>query len=79
MPVQNAEQAFHVLLICLVITLIVTIRALDAGVYLIVVRPLNLLSDAADRASKGETNVPLLPVKGHDEIAASLRRPSLAG
>jgi len=35
-----------------------------------VIRPLKLLSDAADRVSKGETNPPPLPVKGSDEIAA---------
>ena len=33
------------------------------------IRPLKLLSDTADRASKGETNQALLPVKGSDEIA----------
>ncbi len=69
LPVQNAKQAFHVLLIYLVITLITTIVGLDAGVYFIVIRPLKLLSDAADRASKGEMNLPLLPVEGSDEIA----------
>jgi protein-histidine pros-kinase len=69
LPVQNAKQAFHVLLIYLVITLITTIVGLDAGVYFIVIRPLKLLSDAADRASKGEMNLPLFPVKGSDEIA----------
>jgi len=45
-----------------------TIVGLDAGVYFIVIRPLKLLSNAADRASKGEMNLPLLPVKGSDEI-----------
>jgi methyl-accepting chemotaxis protein len=69
LPVQNAKQAFHVLIIYLIVTLITTIVGLDAGVYVIVVRPLKLLSDAADRASKGEMNQPLSPVKGSDEIA----------
>jgi HAMP domain-containing protein len=69
LPVQNAKQAFHVLLIYLVITLITTIVGLDAGVYFIVIRPLKLLSVAADRVSKGEMNQPLFPVKGSDEIA----------
>jgi len=68
LPVQNAQQVFRVLLIYLVITLIMTIVGLDAGVYFIVIRPLKLLSNAADRASKGEMNLPLLPVKGSDEI-----------
>jgi nitrate/nitrite-specific signal transduction histidine kinase len=42
---------------------------LDAAVYMIVIRPLKLVSEAADRVSKGETQVPPLAVKGSDEIA----------
>jgi methyl-accepting chemotaxis protein len=70
LPVQNAKQAFHVLLICLVITLIATIVVLDAAVYFIVIRPLKLVSDTADRVSKGEMNLPSVPVNGSDEIAS---------
>jgi methyl-accepting chemotaxis protein len=70
LPVQNAKQAFHVLLICLVITLIATIVVLDTAVYFIVIRPLKLVSDTADRVSKGEMNLPSVPVNGSDEIAS---------
>ena len=42
----------------------------DAGVYFIVIRPLRLVSDAADLASKGEATPAPLPVRGKDEIAA---------
>jgi protein-histidine pros-kinase len=69
LPVQNAKQAFRLLIVYLVITLVITIIGLDAGVYFIVIRPLKVLSDTADRASKGETNQAVLPVKGSDEIA----------
>jgi methyl-accepting chemotaxis protein len=69
LPVQKAKQAFHLLLAYLIVTLIVTIMVLDAGIYMIVIRPLKSVSDAADRVSKGETNVPALVVRGHDEIA----------
>jgi protein-histidine pros-kinase len=68
LPVDIANRAFHRLLLYLIITLIATVIALDAGVYFIVIRPLKLVSDAADRISKGEKNVPPLPVKGSDEI-----------
>lgn len=68
-PVGKAKQAFHILLIYLIITLVVAILVLDAAVYLIVIRPLKLMSNTADRVSKGEMNVPPLPVKGSDEIA----------
>ena len=67
--VENAKQAFRLLIIYLVITLVITIIGLDAGVYFIVIRPLKVLSDTADRASKGETNQAVLPIKGNDEIA----------
>jgi HAMP domain-containing protein len=69
-PVQKAEQAYHLLLTYLIVTLVATIVVLDAAVYLVVIRPLKLVSDAADRVSKGEMNASPLPVKGRDEIAA---------
>jgi HAMP domain-containing protein len=69
-PLAKAKQAFRLLLTYLIVTLIATIIVIDAAVYFIVIRPLKLVSDAADRVSKGETNQPPLPVKGSDEIAA---------
>jgi protein-histidine pros-kinase len=80
-PVQKANEAFHLLLTYLVVTLITTIVVLDAGVYFIVIRPLRLVSNAADRVSKGEMNPAPLPVKGSDEIAimtASFNRMQLS-
>lgn len=68
-PLRSAQQAFHLLLAYLIAILIATIMVLDAAVYFIVIRPLKLVSDAADRISKGETNPAPLPVKGSDEIA----------
>jgi protein-histidine pros-kinase len=68
-PVRKANEAFRILLIYLVFSVIVTMVVLDLGVYVIVIRPLKLVSDAADRISKGETNPEPLPVKGSDEIA----------
>lgn len=69
-PVRNAKRAFHVLIVWLIITLMAIIATLDAAVYFIVIRPLKLVSDTADRVSMGEMNTPSLPVKGKDEIAA---------
>ncbi len=67
---REPNRLFHLLIFYLIVILVATIVALDAGVYFIVIRPLKLVSDAADRVSKGETNQPPLPVKGGDEIAA---------
>jgi len=69
-PMQKAEQAFHLLLIYLVVALVTIIVVLNAAVYLIVIRPLKRVSDVADRVSKGEMHSSPLPVKGRDEIAA---------
>ena len=69
LPVAIADQAFHRLLFFLGLTLVLTILALDAGVYWLVIRPLKLVSDTADKVSKGAKNLPPLPVSGSDEIA----------
>ena len=68
-PVQIANEAYRGLLIYLVVTLVATMLALDASVYWFVIRPLEVISNTANRVSKGEKNVPPLPVKGKDEIA----------
>jgi HAMP domain-containing protein len=68
-PVATAKRAFHLLSVYLVIALLATVAALDAGVYFIVIRPLRLVSDAADLASMGEVSPAPLPVRGKDEIA----------
>jgi HAMP domain-containing protein len=80
-PVAIANQAFHRLLLYLALTLILTVIALDAGVYWIVIRPLRLVSYTADQVSKGQKNVPQLAVVGRDEIAtvtASFNRMQLS-
>jgi protein-histidine pros-kinase len=56
-PVGIADRAYHQLRLFLIITLIVAILALDAGVYWFVIRPLKIVSDAADRASRGEKSL----------------------
>lgn len=68
-PFDIAERAYHRLLLYLIVTLFVSIVALDIGVYFLVIRSLRLVSETADRVSTGEKNVPPLPVKGKDEIA----------
>jgi HAMP domain-containing protein len=80
-PMQKAKEAFRLLLIYLVVTLVATIIALDAGVYYIVIRPLRMVSDTADRVSKGDLDVPPLQPHGKDEIAmviASFNRMQLS-
>ena len=68
-PVDAADKAFHELLVFLVLTLVITIVALDIGVYAFVIRPLKIVSETADRVSRGEKHVQPLKVTGKDEIA----------
>ena len=70
-PIDIANRAYHELLLYLVLTLIVAILALDAGVYLFVIWPLKTVSATADRVSRGEKNVPPIKVHGKDEIATA--------
>jgi HAMP domain-containing protein len=69
-PIGIANRAYHQLLIYLILTMIIAILALDLGVYLLVIRPLRIVSDTADSVSRGEKNVPPIKFKGKDEIAA---------
>jgi protein-histidine pros-kinase len=43
--------------------------AIDAALIFIVIRPLKRVAEWADKASRGETNLPELPARGSDEIA----------
>ncbi|HTS09983.1 MAG TPA: DUF3365 domain-containing protein [Candidatus Eisenbacteria bacterium] len=67
-PIGIAKRGFRVLLTYLIVVLILTIVALDLGIYFIVIRPLRLVSEAADRASKGQVGSEPLPVNSNDEI-----------
>jgi HAMP domain-containing protein len=68
-PLGVADDAYRRLLFFLIATFVVTIVAMDAALYLLVIRPLHKVSSAADRISKGETDLPELDVQGKDEIA----------
>jgi HAMP domain-containing protein len=68
-PMADADHAYHRLLFFLALTMIIALVALDVGVYWFVIRPLRIVSDTADRVSRGEKNVPPVLVQGRDEIA----------
>ena len=69
LPIQVADNAYRSLILFLVATFLLSIAALDTALYFIVIRPLRRASQAADRISKGETDLPELEVRGRDEIA----------
>lgn len=68
-PTGIAEKACHSLILFLVIVFVATIAALDGALYLLVIRPLHTVSEAADRISRGETDLHPVEVHGRDEIA----------
>ena len=69
LPIKIADRAYQRLLIYLVGMFLITIIAIDTLLYFIVIRPVRRLSDYAERISKGQTDLPELPVSGRDEIA----------
>lgn len=68
-PIAIANRAYQQLLFSLVLMMVLTMLALDAGVYWFVIRPLSVVSNTADRVSRGEKNVGPLRINGRDEIA----------
>jgi HAMP domain-containing protein len=68
-PVALANQGFRNLLIGLSAIFLAVIALIDIGMYVIVIRPLRTVSEAADRISTGEIDQPPLVVRGRDEIA----------
>jgi HAMP domain-containing protein len=69
LPIGIADRAYQNLIVYLVGIFLVTLIAIDMMLYLIVIRPVRQLSSYAELISKGQTDLPELPVKGKDEIA----------
>ncbi len=68
-----AARGLRELLIDLSVIFLIAILLLDAGVYLIVIKPLRTISDAADKISQGNMDLDYLTVKGNDEVAQVTR------
>jgi HAMP domain-containing protein len=68
-PLNIANRAFRTLMIYLCGLALAALILLDAAMVLIVIRPVSRLSALADEVSKGNFNVPEIPVKGSDEIS----------
>jgi protein-histidine pros-kinase len=68
-PVNMADRALKTLLISLSGVFLFTLALLDLGLIFIVVHPVDRLSRMADEISRGNLNIPELPVKGSDEIS----------
>ena len=69
LPVQMANRAFRQLLVSMVVVCLATLVVMNLLLYVTVVRPVSLFAKRADDISKGQLDVPELPVRGKDEIA----------
>jgi HAMP domain-containing protein len=73
LPIKIADREFKALMVSLGSVFLVTLVLLDAALIVLVVRPVSRLSRMADEISKGNFQVPEIPVKGSDEIAQLAR------
>jgi HAMP domain-containing protein len=67
-PLQRAEQSFNVFIGSLIGVFVVVGIVLNVMIWLVVVRPVTLLSELADRVSQGDLNAPDFPGGARDEI-----------
>lgn len=69
LPVANANRAFYTFMTALTIVFVVLFVLLNVMLSVLVVRPIRLMSQAADQISTGNTDVADLKEKGRDEVA----------
>jgi len=68
-PVAMADRAFRDLMLWLAAISVCTLLLLNLALVFTVIRPVTRMSAAADAISRGDLDVPELPVRGSDEIA----------
>ena len=73
LPLEMAHRGLRELLIDLTVIFLLAIAFIDLGLYLIVIRPLRLISVNADRISQGQMELDQLPARGSDEVAQVTR------
>jgi HAMP domain-containing protein len=69
LAIRNANEAFYAFVASLGAIFIVTFVVLNVMLSLMIVRPISRMSDAADRISHGDFDVPEFGGKGKDEIS----------
>ena len=69
LPVELANRAFRRFLASLAAVGAVTLLILNLLLYVAVVRPVSVFARRAEEISKGQLDLPELPVRGRDEIA----------
>ena len=73
LPLKIAHDGLTELTIDLFVIFTVVIVLIDAGLYVIVIRPLRTISDSANRISQGEMDLEHLKTRGNDEVTEVTR------
>jgi protein-histidine pros-kinase len=68
LPISNANDAFKVFMGSLAAIFLVTFLVLNVMLSLMIIRPIRSMSEAADKVSQGDFNVPEFAKSGKDEI-----------
>ena len=69
LPIHNANEAFKVFMGSLAVIFVVTFVVLNIMLSVMIIRPISRMSQAADKISQGDFDVPEFSKKGKDEIS----------
>ncbi len=69
LPTRIADQGLLELTVGLFVIFLIVVSLIDIGLYIIVIRPLRVISESANRISQGEMELDPLTVRGNDEVA----------
>jgi protein-histidine pros-kinase len=69
LPIQNANRAFYTFMASLTGVFVVLFIILNLMLSFMIVRPITVMSDAADRMSTGDLEIPEFDEAGRDEVS----------
>jgi protein-histidine pros-kinase len=69
LPIQNAKRAFYTFMASLTAVFAVLFIILNLMLSFMIVRPITVMSDAADRMSTGDLEIPEFDESGRDEVS----------
>ena len=73
LPIEIAHRGLVELTVDLCVIFLVVIALIDLGLYVIIIRPLRTISNAANRISQGEMDLEHLTTRGNDEVTEVTR------
>lgn len=70
LPLKRAEKTFYTFLTLIIFSFVLVMILLNILLHYIVIKPIILISNQADKVSMGELTIPELKLKGNDEITS---------